>query len=626
MLQDIRDNAQGIVAKVIIGFIILSFSLFGVDSLIGSGGPAPAATINGEEISIAQLERAMEIQKAQLLSRMGAGADPSLLDDNFLRGPALDRLIQRQLLLQAAEDASVGVSGSLLDQSIVSMPQFQQDGQFSPLLYKNILRSNGFTPANFKSLVSDDMVISQINNGLSGSDFVTQSDLADIATIIGQKRSFRYFLLPLEKVSQQLNITDEEIDQFYSSNSDQFRTEDRVKLAYIEITQQDFFKPVSDEDLTDAYEQEMEAFEADEERRAAHILIEITDQRSKEEAKALITKLADRIKNGDAFQDLVEQFSDDTGSARSAGDLGYTKGDAFPPEFEDALFTLSLNQISEPVLTDAGYHLITATEIKDAERPSFDDLKPVLQQRLQLTAAETDFIRSVEELRDRVFNSEDLSGPASELNLSVSSSDWLSRTTAAGVLANPQVLAAAYSSDVLEDNNNSEVLELARDHFIVLRVLEHDAPHIIALAEVKSSIEKQLKAQKSSELALKLAETSIAELAAGKSIEELATEQGYEWQLVTDVTRNSNKVNRSILSNAFEMSLAEANAVSRVAVDIGAGNIAVLQLEKVVDGSLDDFSSDEQRGIRAELQRNSGQKSFNAFIAALRNAAEIEVL
>ncbi len=627
MLQDIRDNAQGIVAKIIIGFIVVSFSLFGVDSLIGGGGPAAVATINGEEITVAQLEQAIYLQKRKMLNSMGEGADPSMLDDSILRGPVLEQLVQRQLLLQAADNLSISIADNLADQAIVNMPEFQEAGKFSPQLYQNILRSSGYTLAYFKQLMFSDMVINQLNNGLSGSDFVTETELAGTARIIGQRRSFRYFMLPLDKVSEQVTVDDEEIEQYYSDQSNEFQTENRVKLEYVEVTQQEFFKPITDDDLKEAYDLEMADFNVNEERRAAHILIEINGQRNEEQAVVLINKLADRIKQGDIFADLAEEFSDDTGSALSAGDLGFTTGDTFPLEFEKALFALELNQVSKPVLTDAGYHLIIATEIKGVEKPSFSDRKPLLLQRLQLAAAEKDFVRVVEELRDRVFNSEGLAGPAKDLNLTVSASDWLSLTTAKGVLANPLVLAAAFSPDVLDDGNNSEVIELAADHFVVVRVIEHDAPHTKALAEVKVSIADKLSLQKTTVLAQQLAEESIIDLETGKSMEKLAQEKDYEWQVALDVTRNSAKVNRELLSAVFNMvRTADQGSFRRQAVTLRSGNVAVVQLEKVLDGTVEGFSAAEQRGIKTELQRNNGAQSLKSFVQTLRDRAEIEIL
>ena len=520
MLQNIRDNSQGLVAKFIIGLIIIPFALFGIDSLVGGGGPATVATVNGEEITLLELDQLVNLERRRLFNQMGENADPSLLTDELLRGPVLDRLIQQKLIIQAATDESVTVSAVAIDQAIVAMSQYQQDGQFSPQLYQSVLRNNGYTSTYYKQLVSDNMTTNQLNAGIAGSAFVTEAELELVAGIVGQQRSFRYFLLPSEKISSQISINDQQLQAYYQANIDSFQSEDQVKLEYIELKQQDFFKPVSEQALVQAYEEEMESFETGEERRASHILIEIGDEDDKKAAKAKIESLVTKLNNGDSFEALASEFSDDAGSARNAGDLGYTQGDTFPAEFEAALAQLALDQVSAPVLTDAGFHLIKATDIKLGDKPSFEDRKLVLSQRIQLAAAEADFIKAVENLRDLAFNSDGLSATAQELSLERSQSNFISQSTADGILANSQVLAAAYSEDVLKDGNNSEVLELASDHFIVINVVEHRPPAARPFAEVKAAIMTQLTAEQSTELALKLSEDYMAALSSGTSLED----------------------------------------------------------------------------------------------------------
>ncbi|ARN75551.1 SurA N-terminal domain-containing protein [Oceanicoccus sagamiensis] len=626
MLQNIRDNSQGLVAKFIIGLIIIPFALFGIDSLVGGGGPIKAATVNGEDITAQELDQALNLERRRLLNRMGENADPSVLTDQLLRGPVLERLIQQRLLMQAAADESVVVSPAAIDQAIVSMSQFQENGQFSPQLYQNVLRSNGYTSAYFKELMSSDMANNQLNAGIAGSAFVTNAELAQVAAIVGQQRSFRYFILPKAKVAAQVTIDDEQVQAYYEANIDSFQSDDQVKLEYIELKQQDFFKPVADEELQLAYEQDMESFAADEERRVSHILVEISDDRDESEARVRADSLVAKLANGDAFEELATEFSDDRGSARNAGDLGYTQGDTFPAEFEQALAELELGQVSAPVLTDAGYHLIKATEIKQADKPSFEDRKPVLAQRLQLAAAEADFIKAVEDLRDLVFNSEGLSSPAKELSLTVSQSGLISRSSATGILANSQVLAAAYSTDVLEDGNNSEVIEIASDQFIVVNVLEHQPPAAKPLADVKATIVDSLAASQSTELALQLAQESIAALASGSSLQEVAKAGGYEWQVQQNVNRNNSSVDRSLMSAVFALPAAAGDAVVTEAISLSNGDVAVVQLEEVENGDWAQFSIAEQRGLKTELERNSSTRSMTDFINLLRDNAEITIL
>ena len=622
MLQNIRDNSQGLVAKFIIGLIIIPFALFGIDSLVGGGGPAAVATVNGEDITLIELDQVLNLERRRLLNRMGENADPSMLTDELLRGPVLDNLIQQKLLIQAATDESVVVSPVAIDQAIVSMSEFQESGQFSPQLYQNILRSNGYTPAYFKQLMSNNMATNQLNAGIAGSAFVTEAELGLVASIVGQQRSFRYFILPRDKVASQISIDDQQVQSYYEANIESFQSEDQVKLEYIELKQQDFFKPVSEDILQQAYEEDMESFVTQEERRVSHILIEINDEAA---AKVRVESLVAKLNNGESFEALATEFSDDRGSARNGGDLGYTQGDTFPAEFEAALAKLAVEQVSAPVLTDAGFHLIKVTEIKRGDKPSFDDRKLVLTQRIQLAAAEAEFIKTVENLRDLVFNSEGLSVPAQELSLELSQSGLIGRSTASGSLANTQVLAAAYSADVLEDGNNSEVLELASDHFMVINVIEHQPPAAKPLTKVKAGIIARLSAEQSTELALKLSEDFIAALSSGISLEEVAKAEGYEWQVQQNVTRNTGSVEPGLLTAIFAIPSSGNTGVNK-AVSLTNGDVAVIQLEEVENGSLEQLSIAERRGLKQELERASGSRSMANFISLLRNNAEINIL
>ena len=622
MLQNIRDNSQGLVAKFIIGLIIIPFALFGIDSLVGGGGPAAVATVNGEDITLIELDQVLNLERRRLLNQMGENADPSMLTDELLRGPVLDNLIQQKLLIQAATDESVVVSPVAIDQAIVSMSEFQESGQFSPQLYQNILRSNGYTPAYFKQLMSNNMATNQLNAGIAGSAFVTEAELGLVASIVGQQRSFRYFILPRDKVASQISIDDQQVQSYYEANIESFQSEDQVKLEYIELKQQDFFKPVSEDVLQQAYEEDMESFVTQEERRVSHILIEISDEAA---AKARVESLVAKLNNGESFEALATEFSDDRGSARNGGDLGYTQGDTFPAEFEAALAKLAVEQVSAPVLTDAGFHLIKVTEIKRGDKPSFDDRKLVLTQRIQLAAAEAEFIKTVENLRDLVFNSEGLSVPAQELSLELNQSGLIGHSTASGSLANTQVLAAAYSADVLEDGNNSEVLELASDHFMVINVIEHQPPAAKPLTKVKAGIIARLSAEQSTELALKLSEDFIAALSSGTSLEDVAKAEGYEWQVQQNVTRNTGSVESGLLTAIFAIP-SSGNTVVNKAVSLTNGDVAVIQLEEVENGSLEQLSIAERRGLKQELERASGSRSMANFISLLRNNAEINIL
>lgn len=626
MLQNIRENSQGWIAKFIIGLIVLTFALFGIDSLVGGGGPAVVATVNGDDISLADLEQAVSLERRRLLSYMGENADPALLDDRRLRGPVLERLIQQQLLLQAAAGASVGISDTALDQTIVAMEQFHENGKFSPQRYQTILRSSGYSTAFYKQLMAEDLTVAQLNSGISGSDFVTSDELSGVSKIVGQQRSFRYFILPKDKVSAQVSVDDDEIQQYYDKNMSRYQSEEQVKLEYIEVQAQDFFKPVDSADIQREYEEELEAFESSEERRVAHILIEITDERDEAKARQLVDELAGKLADGAEFGSLAVEFSEDPGSANNEGDLGLTKGDTFPPEFEQALFALSLNQVSEPVLTDAGFHLIKVTDILGASAPTYAERESIIKERLQSADAEAEFVKAVEDLRDLAFNSEGLTGPAKDLNLKLDQTGFISRSSASGVFSKPQVLAAAFSNEVLVDGNNSSVLELAPDHFIAVSVREHKQAKAKPVAEVRSSIVAELSQKKATALSLELASKAIGEMQAGKEVAQIAKDSGYEWQVQQNVTRNARSVDPVLLQAVFAMTDTREGELRREAVTLANGDVAVVQLEEVEEGSWQQFSSAEQRELKSQLQRNSADRSMAGFLESLRAKADVSIL
>lgn len=624
MLQNIRDNSQGLIAKFIIGLIIITFALFGIDSLFGGSGQVNVASVNGEDIAVTELDQSIQLERVRRIRIMGENVDPAMLDENTLRGPALEQLIQEKLLLQAADNAKMGVSDSGLDQAIVAMPQFQEEGRFSPTLYKNVLRSNGYSTAYFKRLMSRDMIVSQLTGGIGQSVFITEKELQDVARIVGQKRSFRYLLIPNDKVTEEIVVSDEAVDSYYADNISTFQTENSVKLEYIEVKTEDFYKDVDPSEVMDAYNAELEGYQAQEERRAAHILIELNDERDESSALTLLGDIKARLDAGESFSDLAKEFSADLASAQTGGDLGYTSGDTFPDVFEQALLNLELNQVSDSVKTDAGYHLIKATEIKSADAPSFEERKPFILNKIQIAEAETEFVKAVEDLRDLVFNSDGLAGPSAELGLSLSTSDLFGRSNAVGVLAERQVIAAAFSTDVLEEGNNSEVIELAPDHFIVVNVSEHQPPRAKDLSEIKESIVAELTRKASVERILSLAEEAVVELQTGKTYEELGQNLGYEWFVEQAVARNAVTTNREVLAKAFELT-PTSTAVHHVEA-LSNGDVVIVQLKSVADGSLQELSDVERQSLGAELDRNATNQGLSRYLELLRENAEITYL
>ena len=624
MLQNIRDNIQGVVAKVIIAIIIVPFAIFGIESLVGSGGTTAVAKVNGDKISEVELQQTMNVQKRQMMAMMGENVRPEMLDDATLRGPALESLITQRVLQQSAIDLNLRVPAPAVDQAILSIGAFQDNGKFSLDRYKLLLSNQGYTPSVFKKMLQQELLVNQLHSGLASSDFITEKELQSVAALLQQQRTFRYVTIPIAGFADNIAITEADEQAYYQAHSDSFMRDERVRLDYIELKGSDFAKSVDDEAIKAEYDREIAEFKALTERHAAHILIESNANRSDEQAKELAESISKRVAAGEDFGKLAAQYSDDLGSKNNSGDLGASTGDTFPPVFEQALSKLNIGEVSAPVKSEAGYHIIKLTDSRTTERPTFEQKKAEIAQRLQQNTAQPELLKTVDKLRDQVFNADNLTTPAQSLNLTVKESDWLDRKTTDSLLSNPKIIAAAFGSDVLNDRNNSEVLELAPDHYVVLRVKEHQPAAPKPLADVRDEVVANLKRERAIAAANNVAKELTQAISQGETFEQAAEKRGFSVKEVEKATRNNAAVANEVVRTAFAMARPSKEKSTSLQVATTAnGDVAVVQLQEVLEGAPDSLTSVQRDALRAQLQQSSGTAAFAVFMDSIKAEANI---
>lgn len=623
MLQDIRKNAQGTVAKIIVGLIVVAFAFFGIESILLGGGDNSIAEINGEGISEFDLQQAINNQKRSLLSVMGDSVDPALLDDDRIRPMAMESLVQRTLLRQTAEELSLGVSEREIGSTVASMEAFQDNGVFSPELYRVTLANAGYTPSLFKASLHDDLLVAQIGTGLAGSEFVTPSELAASVAVVTEQRDLRYLTIPRDAFEDVAAPTDDEVQAWYDEHTDLYMTDETVDLEYIELTPEDFRRPVDEAAIVEAFEAIAATAGSGARSRVSHILFTGDGELSLAEGLA---RAQQELAAGTSFADVAKMLSDDAGSAGSGGDLGYTSGDAFPEEMEAAIGELAVGVVSDPIETDAGTHLILVTERTEGEAPVLDDeLRAQLREQLELQEARAELLLVVEDLKDLAFNAEDLSGPAEELGLSVERADGVSRLRGAGVFQQQALRTAAFSDEVLQTGHNSDVIELAGETFVTLRVLQYHEPQLRPLEEVRATIEAALLEQATHEALRQEAERILAELRAGRAIDALAAETGYAWQVEIAAQRRNLTMPPEVLNRAFELPAPEeGGAVSDIAFT-SAGDAVIVELFRVTPGSVETLPEAERRQLTRGLAGQTGGLLNAELQSAIRGRAEVLV-
>lgn len=622
MLQDIRANVQGTAAKIVVGLIVVSFSLFGIESILLGGSGGGVAEVNGEEVSPEELQQAVTTQTRRLIAMMGQNFDPALLDENRIQTQALEGLIGRKLLNQSVEEMGLALSEAEIGAQVGSMEQFQIDGRFDADLYKRVLSDRGFTPGYFKKALSEDIMVAQVRSGLAGSEFATPTEIELNAAAIGEQRDFRYLTIPGDAFRAEQSPSADAVEAHYAEHQSEYMTEESVDVQYLELQLDDFREPVAEEAIVEAYETAAQAFSSGTENRLSHILLTGDDA----EVAERLAQLQSRLAEGADFAELAAEFSDDIGSASRGGDLGYSSGDTFPEAIENEVAGLEPGQVSAPIVTDDGTHLVMLTERRQSEAPTLADMRLQLEQSIQSERARAELLRTVETLRDLSFIAEDLEGPAAELDLTLSEARGVTRTAGTAALANPRLRNAAFSEEVLVAGHNSEVFELPGEVFVVLRVLAHHEPQVRPLDEVRDAVVESLVDAATREAVAQEANRLIGELREGNSLEALANAAGYEWQVELGARRDSaTSVSPQVLARVFELSPPQAEPVTEYVLAEN-GDAVVVELVVVATGSFASLPAQEQAELRQRILREAGMLIDSEYQQGLREAAEIVVL
>ncbi|ARU88310.1 SurA N-terminal domain-containing protein [Pseudomonas sp. M30-35] len=618
MLQNIRDNSQGWIAKTIIGIIVALLALTGIDAIFtGTSNGQNAAEVNGEKITQNELGQAVEMQRRQLVQQLGKNFDPALLNEKLLRDAALKGLIERNLLLQGATEANFGFSEAALDQVILMTPEFSVDGKFNADRFDQVIRQLGYTRMQFRQMLKQEMVIGQLRAGLAASSFVTDEEVQAFAALEKQTRDFATQTIKVDPAA--VTVSDDDVKAYYDAQSSQFMSPEQVVVQYVELKKDAFFDQVevADKDLQDAYKTEIANLA--EQRDAAHILIEVNDEVSDDQAKAKIEEIQKRLQNGEDFAALAKELSQDPGSANNGGDLGYAGPGVYDPDFEKALYALDKDQVSEPVRSSFGWHLIKLLGVQAPEVPSFDSLKEKLVNDLKAQKVERRFVEASKQLEDSAFEASDLAQPAQELGLKVETSQPFGREGGEGILANRKVVEAAYSSDVLEGGSNSAVIELDPSTAVVVHVKDHLKPEQLKLEEVADSIREHLTTVRASEAAKAAGEKQIAELSAGDTAADQA-----QWAVTEAATRAQEGVDPVVLQALFRMPKpADDGKSTYTGVSLASGDFVVIRLDGVSKQE-QALTDEEKTTYRRFLASRIGQQDFAAYRKQLEANADIE--
>ena len=621
MLQDIRDNSQGVISKVIIGVIIAVFALFGVQYFIGDLITLPpVAEVNGEEITESQLQA----ETQQFLNSIGAGIDS--IDQELLEQIALNQLIEQVILRQSTEDASMAISSNEIDRQILQTEAFQIDGVFNSDLAVRTMAAQFLNVPQYRAFLRQQLLLVQMANAYSSSNFVTKAELNKVAELTGQTRDFRYISITLGARTLGTAISNNEIAAYYEANTDNFIEEESVLLDYVVLSKNQIAEEiqVDEAQLRAQYESEREAYEGSSEKRAAHILFEVGADRGEDDALTLAGAARQRIVDGEDFGALALEFSSDVVSAEEGGDIGYTDGSAFPLEIEEVLESLTLNELSGPIVTEFGVHLVKLTEDSENLFQPYEEVAERIERDLKSAEVELIYGERLGNLSNLAFETGDLLTISEELNLVILQSEPIGRSGGSAIFANQALITAAFSDEVLLEGNNSDVIELDTEQAVVLRVREFTEAAVQPLQEVQPEIAVILRTEMEKDEVQELGNRLLAAAVAGEGLDELLVENELGWIVEEAVERIAFTANREIINKAFEMQRPTSEAVLAT-ITLDNGTFVLLELNQVQPGAIDSLEEDELITLTDTLASSLGNSDFEAFLNNLKGNADIQL-
>jgi peptidyl-prolyl cis-trans isomerase D len=625
MLQEIRERAQGWFAWAIVVLIAIPFALWGIQEYLGFGSVPVLAKVNGQEITERELDAALHRQRPEPGEVNPEGGQAQR------RQAVLDGMIREMLLLQAADEMKMRVGDAGVVAAIRSVPAFQRNGHFDMPAYQQVLRQQGMVEAAFEQQLRRLLVTDQLVEGIRGSAFVTPAELRDSLRLTEQQRDVGYFVLHRADFAAVAAPTDEEMKSYYEQHRDAFMSPERVQIEYLELDAADLARGVTpdEESIKDYFDQHRHEFVQPPQRRARHILFAApanagADKVAEAEAKARAA--LERLRKGEDFAALAKELSDDPGSAGQGGDLGLFERGVMVKEFEDVAFSLPVGQVSEPVRSPFGVHLIEVTEVHDSDEPTLEAVRPKVVQALQRAEAERLFYDQVERLSDLTYENAGSLDPAAEaLGLKSHVTDWFGRDGGLGVLASPKVVAAAFSEEVRGEGRNSEPIELGPEHTVVLRVRAYEPARQRPLDEVRADVTARLADEKAAAAARSRATELLGRARSGEGLDALAKEAGSSYERVAHMSRRAAGVSPAIAQAVFSLPRIPAGgAPAFTLVDIGNGDVAVAGVFGVEEGA-GTVNEAQAQALRTALGGQQGTVDLARFQEDLRARAKLEV-
>lgn len=619
MLQAINDRIKGWLGAVVVGLIALPFAFWGIQEYTGGSKEPFAAKINNVEISEQELDYNLAQQRQKLMAQFG-GELP--FDDVFLKKQVLEQLVSRKLVESSTYNSGYRVSDAELSSTIMRV--FSNDGKFDRDMFERTLQSRGQSIPQFEYELRNDIRVTQMSAALTSTAFVTDDEIRRLAMLEEQSREASLLKFAVNDYQADITVSEEDIQKTWESQSERYMLPEKVSVEYVELKNEKLAADVEidEQQLEQMYNDYVAEVSQKERRKASHILLKA--DADKEAARKKLEDIRQQLSAGAAFDKLAKEHSQDPGSARQGGDLGWVGPGQMVKPFEDALFDLQRGEVSDVVESEFGFHLIKLEGVESEAAVPFKEKRAELEQILKQDAVGNLFYDLSETMATTAYeNPDSLNSVIEVMGIASQTSKLFTRETGEDIAANEKVRNAAFSKSVLQDGTNSEIIELAPNHVVVLRVREHKPASLRPLEEVRSAIENTLRVQKAHQLALQAAQAAKVRVESGESLMNIAG-SGQVLEKTGVLKRSdSGKVDQQVLDVVFKLPRPEEGRPAVSEVSMYNGDVMLVVLGKVLTPENIEQSSIDS--FKNQYMRDTASQDLNAALLSLRTTADIRL-
>jgi len=636
MLQAMRNKMHGWPSIILLGVCVLAMSLFGMESYFTSNADTFVAKIGKHEISQNDFQTRVNQLRQQASEQQGDHYDSSMFEKPEIKQQILDAMIDQQLLLQANTDWGMQVSDQAVRDYIATIPAFQLNNQFDPITYRTYLESQRKTPASFEDDIRASLAGQLIPDAIGDSTIVSDASMDRFLSLISQHRDLRYFVLPQPTLADN-QVTPAQIDAYYKAHPADYTNPEQVSVKYLEVNGADLQPDAapSDDELKKRYEDEKQRFVQPDQRLVSHILINVPANATPDQQKAALAK-AEKIAAQATpanFAALAKQDSEDLGSKIQGGDLGWLQKGVTNAPFEAAMFAMQKNQISKPVLSPDGYHIIFLRDLRTGESKPFNEVRDQLVKELSAGGKDRKYNEVAGKLSDNTYqNPSSLEPAAAALNLPIKTTALFSRKGGSDPLtSNAKFIAAAFGDDVLVQGNNSALIDLGNNHSVVLHVDKHMPAALRPLADVLADVQKKILDERTLAAEKKQSEAIVSRLNNGEAMPAIAASLHATITTAAAAVRpqapqgSATTTPAPLLKQAFLLPHPAAGKSAYAAVDMQNGSFAILAVDKVQDGDLSKVSKDERDALRQQMTQAYGAEATLELTQQLRAKTKIKI-